>query len=115
MAFGIRNVPDRSRALAEMLRVLKPGARVAILELTEPTGSWLELVARFHVQVVVPWVGGLLAGSREYRYLQQSIARFPAPATFLEMMTTAGFANARKRRLTLGVCHLFIGERSPAP
>jgi demethylmenaquinone methyltransferase/2-methoxy-6-polyprenyl-1,4-benzoquinol methylase len=113
IAFGIRNVPDRPKALTEMLRVLKPGARAAILELTEPTGSWLGPVARFQVRVVVPWLGGLLAGSREYRYLQRSIAQFPSPGTFLQMMTAAGFANSRKKRLTLGVCHLFVGERSP--
>jgi demethylmenaquinone methyltransferase/2-methoxy-6-polyprenyl-1,4-benzoquinol methylase len=63
--------------------------------------------------VVVPWLGGLLASSREYRYLQRSIAMFPAPNAFLDMMTAVGFTNTLKKRLTLGVCHLFVGERSP--
>ncbi|MCZ6805536.1 MAG: class I SAM-dependent methyltransferase, partial [Deltaproteobacteria bacterium] len=77
IAFGIRNVPDRSAALAEMARVTKPGGRVAILELSEPRVGLLSPLARFHVRQVVPRLGGMLSGSREYRYLQQSIAAFP--------------------------------------
>ena len=79
MAFGIRNVPDRGRALREMARVLRPGGRAAILELSEPRGGLMAPFARLHIHVVVPWVGSLLSGSAEYRYLQQSIEAFPAP------------------------------------
>lgn len=110
IAFGIRNVPDRPRALREMLRVLVPGGKLAILELTEPRGL-LGPLARFHVHRVVPRLGALLSGAREYRYLEKSIAAFPAPETFAETMREAGFIVRETRALTFGVATLFLGER----
>src|SRR5699024_4765750 len=77
IAFGSRNVPDRGRALREMARVTKPGGRVAILELSEPQSGILGAFARIHVHHVVPFLGALVSGSKEYRYLQRSIAAFP--------------------------------------
>ena len=110
IAFGIRNVPDRIRALTEMGRVTRSGGRVAILELSEPQGGFLGPLARFHVHTVVPWLGGLLSGSREYQYLQRSIAAFPPPSEFARMMEQAGLHVLRVLPLTFGVCHLYVGE-----
>jgi demethylmenaquinone methyltransferase / 2-methoxy-6-polyprenyl-1,4-benzoquinol methylase len=110
IAFGIRNVPDRARALSEMARVTRPGGRVAILELSEPRGL-LAPIARLHVHTLVPWVGALLSGAREYRYLERSIAAFPPPEQFAEMMQQAGLDVALVRPMTFGACHLFVGER----
>jgi demethylmenaquinone methyltransferase/2-methoxy-6-polyprenyl-1,4-benzoquinol methylase len=109
IAFGIRNVPDRSRALAEMARVTRPGGRIAILELSEPRGNVLGALARFHVHSVVPWLGSILSGSREYRYLQRSIAAFPPAETFAEQMRSSGVTPLAVRPLTFGVCHLYVG------
>lgn len=111
MAFGIRNVPDRARALAEMARVVKPRGRIAILELSEPRGGLLGTLARFHVHTLVPWVGALLSGAQEYRYLQRSIAAFPPADEFALMMARAGLTVNAPRALTFGVCHLYVGER----
>jgi demethylmenaquinone methyltransferase / 2-methoxy-6-polyprenyl-1,4-benzoquinol methylase len=110
IAFGIRNVPDRPRALREMRRVVRPGSRVAILELSEPRGV-LAPIAKLHVHTLVPWVGALLSGAREYRYLEKSIAAFPAPDLFAEMMREAGLDVLEARPLTFGACHLFVAER----
>ena len=110
IAFGIRNVPDRPRALTEMARVTRSGGRVAILELSEPRQGLLGPLARFHVHTVVPWLGGLLSGSREYQYLQRSIATFPPPSEFARMMEQAGLTVVRTVPLTFGVCHLYVGE-----
>lgn len=110
IAFGIRNVPDRPRALAEMARVVRPGGRVAILELSEPRGGFLGPLARFHVHSVVPFLGGLLSGSKEYRYLQRSIAAFPPPEEFSRTMEASGLRVLEARALTFGVCHLYIAE-----
>jgi demethylmenaquinone methyltransferase / 2-methoxy-6-polyprenyl-1,4-benzoquinol methylase len=114
IAFGIRNVPDRARGLAEMKRVTKPGGRVAILELSEPGGGLLGRVARFHVHTLVPRIGALLSGEREYRYLQDSIAAFPPAADFARMMGDAGLDVVDVVPLTLGVCHLYVAERPRA-
>jgi demethylmenaquinone methyltransferase / 2-methoxy-6-polyprenyl-1,4-benzoquinol methylase len=111
IAFGIRNVPDRRRGLAELARVVRPGGRVAVLELSEPRGGVIAPLARFHVHVLVPRIGALLSGAREYRYLQRSIAAFPAPDAFATMMEDAGLAIEAVRPLTFGVCHLHVGVR----
>jgi demethylmenaquinone methyltransferase/2-methoxy-6-polyprenyl-1,4-benzoquinol methylase len=111
IAFGIRNVPDRARALGEMARVTKPGGRVAVLELSEPRGGILGPLARFHVHTVVPWMGALLSGAKEYRYLQRSIAAFPAAEEFAAMMERAGLRVCAVEPLTFGVCQLYVGER----
>jgi demethylmenaquinone methyltransferase / 2-methoxy-6-polyprenyl-1,4-benzoquinol methylase len=109
MAFGIRNVPDRARALREMARVTRPGGRIAILELSEPQGGILGPLARLHVHRIVPWLGGLLSGAKEYRYLQRSIAAFPPPDVFAALMKDNGIVVERVDPLTFGVCHLYVG------
>jgi demethylmenaquinone methyltransferase/2-methoxy-6-polyprenyl-1,4-benzoquinol methylase len=110
IAFGIRNVPDRVRALSEMARVTRSGGRIAILELSEPRSGLLGPLARFHVHTVVPWLGALLSGSREYKYLQRSIAAFPPPSEFAKLMEQAGLNVIRVLPLTFGVVHLYVGE-----
>ncbi len=105
MAFGIRNVPDRAKALREMARVTRPGGRICILELAEPDNSF----ARLHVHHIVPRLGALISGAREYRYLQTSIAAFPPADAFAEMMRTAGFSAVEIHRLALGAAHIYVG------
>ena len=111
IAFGIRNVPDRPAALREMCRVVRPGGRVVILELSEPESGFMGSMARFHIHGVVPFVGGLLSGSREYKYLQASIAAFPPAAEFAGMMEAAGLEIDEVAPLTFGVAHLFVAHR----
>jgi demethylmenaquinone methyltransferase/2-methoxy-6-polyprenyl-1,4-benzoquinol methylase len=113
MAFGIRNVPDRPKALREMARVTRPDGRIAILELSEPRGGILGPLARFQIRTVVPWVGSLLSGAREYRYLQQSIAAFPPPEVFADTMREAGLEVLRVQPLTFGVCCLYVARPKP--
>lgn len=113
IAFGLRNVPDRERALAEMARVTRAGGRVCVLELGEPTGRVLGPLARFHVHRVVPRLGALLSGAREYRYLERSIAAFPPPHVVMDMMARSGLEPLDVQRLGFGACHLFVGKRRP--
>ena len=112
MAFGIRNVADRPRGLGELCRVVKPGGRVCILELSEPRGGLLAPLAQLHVHTVVPWLGSVLSGAHEYRYLQRSIAAFPTPAKFASMLEEAGFHAHTPLPLTFGVAHLYVGTRA---
>lgn len=110
MAFGIRNVPDRELALREMVRVVRPGGRIVILELGEPDGALIGPLARFHVHHVVPRIGALVSGSTEYRYLQESIAAFPPAAAFAALMQKAGVRDVDVRRLTFGAANLYVGR-----
>jgi demethylmenaquinone methyltransferase/2-methoxy-6-polyprenyl-1,4-benzoquinol methylase len=110
IAFGIRNVPDRPQALREMARVTRPGGRVVVLELSEPRSGVLGPLARFHVHSVVPFVGALISGSREYRYLQRSIAAFPPAEEFAAIMQGAGLDVLETRPLTFGVATLYVAE-----
>ena len=107
MAFGIRNVADRPRALAEIARVLRPRGRVAILELTDPPGR----LARWHVHAVVPRIGALLSAGSPYGYLAQSIAAFPPPGEFTAALTAAGLRVVGMTAFALGATHLFVAER----
>jgi demethylmenaquinone methyltransferase/2-methoxy-6-polyprenyl-1,4-benzoquinol methylase len=115
IAFGLRNVPDRQRALGEMARVTRPGGRIAVLELGEPRGRILGPLARFHIHRVVPRLGALLSGAREYRYLERSIAAFPPPEKVAEMMVRAGLEPTATVELTLGACHLVLARRGAPP
>ena len=113
IAFGIRNVPDRAQALREMARVTRVGGRIAILELSEPRAGLLGALARFHIHRVVPYVGALLSGVKEYQYLQRSIAAFPPAEQFRELMQQSGLNVLEVRALTFGVCHLYVAEPKP--
>ncbi|MCA9597323.1 MAG: bifunctional demethylmenaquinone methyltransferase/2-methoxy-6-polyprenyl-1,4-benzoquinol methylase UbiE [Myxococcales bacterium] len=110
IAFGIRNVVDRPAALREMARVTRDSGRVAILELSEPRDGLMAPFARFHVHTVVPFLGSLLSGHREYRYLQRSIAAFPPAEEFAATMDASGLEVLEARRLSFGVCHLYIAR-----
>jgi demethylmenaquinone methyltransferase / 2-methoxy-6-polyprenyl-1,4-benzoquinol methylase len=114
IAFGIRNVPDRALALREMARVVRPGGRIAVLELGEPRRGVLARAARFHTRHVVPRLGALLSGAREYRYLQRSIAAFPPSDEFAALMSRAGLHVLEVAPLTFGVCTLYVATSAGA-
>lgn len=110
VSFGIRNFPDRGQGLREMARVTRPGGTVAVLELAEPReAGLLGGAARIHVRHVVPRIGAILSGSREYRYLQRSIAAFPTADEFIALMRDAGLRDVTATPMTFGAVVLFVG------
>ncbi len=108
IAFGIRNVPDRAAALRELARVVRPGGRIAILELGEPRSGILARAARVHTRYIVPKLGALLSGKTEYAYLQRSIAAFPPAEEFAALMTACGLHVIGVTPLTFGACTLYV-------
>jgi demethylmenaquinone methyltransferase/2-methoxy-6-polyprenyl-1,4-benzoquinol methylase len=108
VAFGIRNIPDRPGALAELGRILRPGACLGILELSEPESP----IASFHVHRVVPRIGALLSRAPAYAYLSRSIAAFPPPTAFAALLEAAGFTPVRIEPLLFGVAHLYVARRA---
>ena len=108
IAFGIRNVPDRAKALRELARVVRPGGRIGVLELSEPRRGVMATAARFHTHQLVPRIGALLSGKREYAYLQKSIAAFPPADEFAQMMRGAGLTVLEIIPLAFGACTLFV-------
>lgn len=113
MAFGIRNVSDRPKALREMARVTKPGGRIAILELSEPRKGLLAPLVRFHVHSVVPRIGAIFAGKTEYRYLQDSIKQFPPAEEFAQTMTDNGHSVLQVTPMTLDTVCLYLSTPTP--
>ena len=112
IAFGIRNVPRIDIALAEFFRVLRPGGRFLCLEFSSVDVPGLDAVYDFYSFNVIPALGQAVAGDADaYRYLVESIRRFPKPKAFAEMIAAAGFRRVGFRLLTGGVVALYSGWR----
>ncbi len=110
IAFGLRNVTDKQKALESMYRVLKPGGRLLVLEFSKPTHDWLSKVYDAYSFHVLPKMGQLVANDADsYQYLAESIRMHPDQETLKSMMQTAGFDNTEYFNMTGGIVALHRG------
>lgn len=113
IAFGLRNVTDKDKALASMLRVLKPGGRLLVLEFSKPVHRPLEKLYDLYSFAVLPRIGKLVAGDAEsYQYLAESIRMHPDQPTLKGMMEQAGFMRCDYFNMTGGIVALHRGFKA---
>ena len=112
IAFGIRNFEHIDKGLSEMYRILRPGGKAVILELSVPGNPVLLAAYKLYFLHLLPVIGGLVSGDKDaYRYLPASVLGFPAPEKFKGMMREAGFSDVRATAMTFGICRMFTGIR----
>lgn len=113
IAFGIRNVAEPERALAELSRVLRPGARLAILEFGQPRIPGIRTMYGWYFRYLLPLVGRFVSKHRSaYSYLPASVGTFPSAPEFARIIVSNGFRNVKTVPLTLGIVYLYTAERS---
>ena len=108
VGFGVRNLEDLERGLAELARVLRPGGKLGVLEITRPQGV-LERFYNVWFDRVVPVLGKLLPGGKAYTYLPASVKRFPGPDDLADLLREAGFSEVRYRLFAGGIVALHTG------
>jgi demethylmenaquinone methyltransferase/2-methoxy-6-polyprenyl-1,4-benzoquinol methylase len=113
VAFGLRNVTNTDRGIAEMVRVVRPGGRVAILEFSQPRHWLFGRMYRFYFRRLLPVVGQLVSRNRDdaYRYLPASVMEFPDGAALAERLRGHGLTNVRWHPMTFGIATLYVGVK----
>jgi demethylmenaquinone methyltransferase/2-methoxy-6-polyprenyl-1,4-benzoquinol methylase len=114
IAFGIRNVADPRKALAEFRRVLRPGGRLLILEFSHPRNRVLRAVNNLYTRRIMPLTATLIAGDRSgaYRYLPRSVSTFSSGAEFAGLLAACGFARVEPYPMTFGVCTAYLAREN---
>ena len=112
IAFGIRNIPDKSRVLHEMMRVVVPGGQVMVLEMTSPQTRFFNSIYRIYLKKILPVLARAFSPKpNAYHYLADSIIDFPTPGDFASLMKRSGLVDVEMHSLTLGITHLHIGYK----
>jgi demethylmenaquinone methyltransferase/2-methoxy-6-polyprenyl-1,4-benzoquinol methylase len=112
IAFGLRNLSNVEGGLIELLRVVKPGGWVAVLEFSRPANAVLRPLFNLYFSKLLPWMGGVISGSRSaYIYLPASVRKFPDQSQLKLLMEQAGFVQVGYENLTGGIAALHMGRR----
>ena len=112
VGFGVRNFEHLELGLREMYRVLTPGGKLVILELSVPSNAFIRWCYKLYFLKILPFIGGLVSGNRSaYEYLPASVLRFPAPDKFMDILKAAGFDIVEHTALSFGICRMYIGKK----
>ena len=112
IAFGLRNIPDRSRAIHETIRVLKKGGKIFILEFSPKQSGLTGWFYKIYLKFIVPLIGGYISGDRQaYRYLAASIPNFLEHGKVSELMKSQGYTNIKATPLTAGIAYIYEGTK----
>jgi demethylmenaquinone methyltransferase/2-methoxy-6-polyprenyl-1,4-benzoquinol methylase len=109
--FALRNLVDLPPFFAELHRVVRPGGRVALLDVSEPSNRLLRRGHRLYFNKVVPRIGGLLSSRSAYEYLPRSVSYLPPPAEMISMLGAAGLSGATRTQLSTGIAQLLVATR----
>lgn len=111
VAFGVRNFENLEKGLSEILRVLRPGGKLAVLEFSKPAGSF-RWIYNLYMNNLAPFFGRLISKDKEaYQYLHSSVKAFPEGKTFLHILQQVGFHETTLNRLSLGICTIYCGRK----
>jgi len=112
VAFGVRNFEHLEQGLKEMLRVLKPGGKLVILEFSKPKQVAFKGLYKLYMNIVAPGFGKMFAKNKDaYQYLNDSVQAFPEGQNFLNIMNEAGFTQTYFKTLSLGICTIYCGSK----
>ncbi|MFZ9981181.1 MAG: bifunctional demethylmenaquinone methyltransferase/2-methoxy-6-polyprenyl-1,4-benzoquinol methylase UbiE [Cyclobacteriaceae bacterium] len=112
VAFGVRNFENLDRGLSEILRVIKPGGKFVVLEISEPHAFPWKSIFRIYFHHLLPFAGRLISRDKHaYSYLPESVAAFPSGNDFIKRLHDAGFRHGTWKPLTLGICALYTAEK----
>jgi demethylmenaquinone methyltransferase/2-methoxy-6-polyprenyl-1,4-benzoquinol methylase len=109
--FALRNLAELPAFFDELARVVRPGGRIGLLEVSEPANPVLRWGHGVYFGRVVPRIGGLLSDAEAYRYLPRSVAYLPDPVVLVELLRASGFGDARRVALSGGISQLLVGTR----
>ena len=112
VAFGVRNFSDREKGLKEILRVLKPNGTLIILELSEPQNVIVRWFYNLYFKNILPLIGKRVSGNANaYRYLQQTVEKFPMPNEFMAMLSDSGYKELKHKALSCGLCRIYYAKK----
>ncbi len=113
VAFGVRNFEHLEKGLKEMLRVLKPGGKLVVLEFSKPKQPVFKAFYGLYMSVIAPGVGKMIAKNKDaYQYLNDSVQRFPEGDDFLAILRSAGYTNTYKKQLTFSIATIYCGSKA---
>ena len=112
MAFGVRNFQDLLKGLSEINRVLRPGGKLVVLEFSKPKNNLVKRLYQVYMNIVAPGMGKLFSKNRNaYKYLDQSIKKFPEGKNFTTILDNLGYTNTYCKPLSFGICSIYCGVK----